>query len=72
MDCTGLGLTFCTYCIHDTKHATVILIQVVDCVCCYSEEALQPPIPNPQKQKWWRAREKRGGSGSGCGLDVTV
>ena len=61
MDWTGL--TFCTNCIHDTKHVTVTSIQVV---CCYFEEALQPPIRNPQK-----LLQSREGGGGGCRLECT-
>ena len=39
------GLTFCTNCIHDTKHATITSIQVSVLCFCYFEEALQPCIP---------------------------
>ena len=67
---TGLdwtGLTFCTNC---TEHAS---IQVVYCVCCYFEEALQPPIPKPQKScNNCKAGKGGGGGGGGGGAGLSA
>ena len=74
LDWTGLdwtGLTFCTNCIHDTKHAS---IQVVYCVCCYFEEALQPPIPTVILKAHVTVAEQGRGVGGlqPCRLELTL
>ena len=77
LDWTGLdwtGLTFCTNCIHDTKHATITSIQVSVYIVffCYFKEALQPCIPTViLKSHVTVTIAKQGRGGRGCRLECT-
>ena len=67
LDWTGLDWTDLLYKLH-TKHATIRSIQVVRCVCCYFEEALQPCIPTVILKSHATVAKQGGGWGLECTL----
>ena len=77
MDWTGLdwtGLTFCTNCIRDTKHATTTSIQVSVYIVffCYFEEALQPCIPTVILKRHVTVTIAKQGRGGVAGLSALL